>query len=52
MGQYSLTAFVQATAQDDTEADAFELENPYVLELNLHGRVWTKAGAMIDILAT
>ncbi len=50
MGQYSLTAFIQATAQDDTEADAFELENPYVLELNLHGRVWTKVGAMIGYL--
>jgi uncharacterized protein (AIM24 family) len=52
MTTYSLTDFVQATAQDDAETDPFELENPYVLEVNLNGRVWTKVGAMIGYLGS
>lgn len=47
MSRYTLTEFVQATAQQDAEADPFELENPHMLEVNLNGRVWAKVGAMI-----
>lgn len=50
MSSYTLAEFVQATAQQDAEADPFELENPHLLEVNLNGRVWTKAGAMIAYL--
>ncbi len=47
MSGHTLADFVQATAQQDAEADPFELENPHLLEVNLNGRVWTKVGAMI-----
>ncbi|MER2599951.1 MAG: AIM24 family protein [Caldilineales bacterium] len=47
MSQYTLDQFITATAQQDAEADPFELENPHLLEVNLNGRVWSKVGAMI-----
>lgn len=47
MAEYSIAEFVKKMAQDDSESDPFELENPYMLELNLSGRVWTKVGSMI-----
>lgn len=47
MTGYSIDEFVQTTSQQDAEAEPFELENPHLLEVNLNGRVWTKAGAMI-----
>ncbi len=47
MSEYSISEFVKKTAQDDAESDPFELENPYMLELNLDGRVWTKVGTMV-----
>lgn len=39
--------FVSATAQKDENRGKFELENAHTLEVNLNGRVWCKAGAMI-----
>jgi uncharacterized protein (AIM24 family) len=47
MAQRSIEAFVAATAQDEAARERFELENPYLLELNLDGRVWAKLGTMI-----
>lgn len=47
MGNYTVAEFVAATAQDEQARDFFELENPHLLEVNLAGRVWAKAGAMI-----
>jgi uncharacterized protein (AIM24 family) len=47
MGLRSIEAFVAATAQDESAHEAFQLENPYLLELNLDGRVWAKAGSMV-----
>jgi uncharacterized protein (AIM24 family) len=47
MTERSIEAFVAATAQDESARDAFQLENPYVLELNLDGRVWAKLGSMV-----
>lgn len=47
MSRYTVDQFVAATAQKDEARGKFELENPYTLEVNLNGRVWCKAGAMI-----
>jgi uncharacterized protein (AIM24 family) len=47
MAAYSIGEFVQATAQDEAARAPFQLENPHLLEVNLNGRVWAKAGAMI-----
>ena len=45
--RYSLKEFVQETAQQDHGDGFFELESPYMLEVNLDGLVWTKMGSMI-----
>lgn len=47
MKTYSVEEFVQTTAQKDAANNPFELENSHLLEVNLKGRVWTKAGSMI-----
>jgi uncharacterized protein (AIM24 family) len=47
MSRYTLDQFVAATAQKEEARGKFEMENPYTLEVNLDGRVWCKAGAMI-----
>ncbi|HEX9939668.1 MAG TPA: AIM24 family protein [Longimicrobium sp.] len=47
MSRYTVDQFVAATAQKDEARGTFELENPYTLEVNLNGRMWAKAGAMI-----
>lgn len=47
MSRYSLTEFVNATAQTDKDQGLFELENPRTLEINLNGMVWTKMGSMV-----
>jgi uncharacterized protein (AIM24 family) len=47
MAAQTVQEFVAATSQKDEARGKFELENPYTLEVNLDGRVWCKAGAMI-----
>jgi uncharacterized protein (AIM24 family) len=47
MSRYSVTEFVEATAQRDRGQGVFELESDRMLEVNLNGRLWTKLGAMI-----
>lgn len=47
MGRYSLNEFVEKTAQQERGEGLFELENPYLLEVNLDGKIWAKAGAMV-----
>jgi uncharacterized protein (AIM24 family) len=47
MSTSSVADFVRSTSQDDAAAQPFELENPYMLEINLKGKVWAKLGAMI-----
>jgi uncharacterized protein (AIM24 family) len=47
MMSYSIADFVHRTAQDSAANNPFELENDYLLEINLNGRVWAKAGSMI-----
>lgn len=47
MSVHSLNEFIEATAQDNAANKPFELENPHLLEINLKGLVWAKAGSMI-----
>ncbi|AZB43266.1 AIM24 family protein [Bacillus sp. FJAT-42376] len=45
--RYSIQEFVGATKQSDRKQGFFELETPRMLEVNLDGLVWSKAGAMV-----
>lgn len=48
MNKYSIQAFVEETAQDEAKNDFFQLEKPYLLELNLNNQtVMLKKGAMV-----
>lgn len=47
MKDYSLTGFVERTANRDRGEGLFELESDRFLEVNLDGTVWIKMGAMI-----
>ncbi len=47
MANYTIDEFVQQTGQSDEARRFFELENPYMLEVNLDGLVWAKLGTMI-----
>ena len=46
MNRYSIQEFVEKTEQQDKGQGLFELETERLLEINLNGQVWTKAGAM------
>ena len=50
MSRYSINEFLNATAQKDRGEGTFELESAHLLEVNLNGRVWSKAGAMVGYL--
>jgi uncharacterized protein (AIM24 family) len=50
MSKYTIQSFLQQTAQQESKREFFELENPYLLEVNLNGRVWAKLGSMIGYL--
>jgi uncharacterized protein (AIM24 family) len=47
MSEHSVEEFVKSTAQDNAANQPFQLENPHLLEMNLKGRVWAKAGSMV-----
>lgn len=47
MGRFTIQDFVQKTAQKDLNHGEFELENERMLEINLHGMIWTKTGSMV-----
>lgn len=48
MNKYSIQAFIEETAQDETKNDFFQLESPYMLELNISNQtVMLKKGAMV-----
>lgn len=47
LARYSIDQFVERTVQKDRNQGLFELESPYMMEINLDGMVWTKLGAMI-----
>src|SRR5687767_12783329 len=47
MAVQSLQEFLAASKEKDLSADAFELENPHLLEVRVDGLVWAKSGAMV-----
>ncbi len=47
MARYSLQEFVEQTRQQDRGEGLFELESARMLEVNLDGMIWIKAGAMV-----
>lgn len=47
MSRYTIEEFVNSTAQDETATEYFQLESDRMLEVNLDGMVWMKAGAMV-----
>lgn len=47
MSRYTLEQFVQQSSQKDRGQGVFELESPYMLEVNLSGEVRTKLGSMV-----
>jgi uncharacterized protein (AIM24 family) len=47
---YLISEFIQDKAQDDAANLHFQLENPHMLEVNLNGKVWAKAGSMVGYL--
>ncbi|KEZ52955.1 AIM24 family protein [Metabacillus indicus] len=48
MNRYSIQEFVEKTEQQDKGQGLFELETERLLEINLNGQIWTKAGAMVS----
>jgi uncharacterized protein (AIM24 family) len=48
MSRYSIDEFVKNTKQQDKGEGLFEIETPRMLEVNLNGQVWSKAGAMVS----
>ncbi|WP_423407167.1 AIM24 family protein [Heyndrickxia sp. MSNUG] len=48
MSRYSIGEFVSNTKQQDKGEGLFEIETPRMLEINLNGQVWSKAGAMVS----
>ena len=50
MARYSVSDFVDSTAQKDHGEGLFEQEGDRLLEVNLDGMVWTKAGSMVSYL--
>lgn len=48
MSRYSMEEFVKQTQQQDKGEGLFELETPRMLEINLNGQIWAKAGAMVS----
>ncbi|WP_028560759.1 AIM24 family protein [Paenibacillus pinihumi] len=47
MNKYSIAEFIKNTEQEDKGEGFFELETPRLLEVNLDGLVWAKAGSMV-----
>lgn len=50
--RYSIDEFVDATSQQDQGQGLFELESPYMLEVNLDGLIWTKMGSMVAYMGS
>jgi uncharacterized protein (AIM24 family) len=47
LSKYSINEFITKTEQVDKGEGFFELETPRMLEVNLDGQVWAKAGSMV-----
>ena len=50
MARYTIADFVEKTAQRDRGQGMFESESDRILEVNLNGSVWTKAGSMVSYI--
>lgn len=48
MSRFSMDEFVKQTQQQDKGEGLFELETARMLEINLNGQIWAKAGAMVS----
>ncbi|MEH7085803.1 AIM24 family protein [Neobacillus drentensis] len=48
MNRYSIEEFIKQSEQVDKGQGFFELETPRMLEVNLDGQVWAKAGSMVS----
>ncbi|WP_335869629.1 AIM24 family protein [Bacillus sp. 2205SS5-2] len=46
--RFSVQEFIQKTKQEDKGQGLFELETERILEINLNGDIWAKAGGMIS----
>lgn len=46
--RYSIEEFIKQSEQVDKGQGLFELETPRMLEVNLDGQVWAKAGSMVS----
>lgn len=47
LNRYSIEEFIKQTGHEDKGQGLFELETPRILEVNLDGQVWSKAGSMV-----
>ncbi len=45
--KYSVQQFLDKTAEKQVGEEVFELENPYLLDINLNGKAWAKLGSMV-----
>lgn len=45
--KYSVQTFLDRTAEKNAGEEVFELENDYLLNVNLNGKVWAKLGSMV-----
>lgn len=45
--KYSVQEFLDKTAEKDEGNETFELENDYLLDVNLYGKIWAKLGSMV-----
>lgn len=48
LNRYSMEEFIKQPEQVDKGQGFFELETPRILEVNLDGQVWAKAGSMVS----
>jgi hypothetical protein len=47
LNRYTVAEFIKQSEQKDKGEGLFELETPRLLEVNLDGQVWAKAGSMV-----
>ncbi len=45
--EHSIEEFVKRTKQKSQSGETFQLENPYLVDINVRGRIWAKVGAMV-----
>lgn len=45
--KYSINEFIDKTKEKTGTGEIFELENDYLLNINVNGKVWSKKGAMV-----